>query len=188
MSGVGHKPAPGSYPGHRELVYENPYHYVFRVRTVLAGRDREYFVTDYGERAAVVVVRGAQVLLVRQHRLFLDHLSWELPGGRINDGESAEHAAVRECLEETGVRCGRLRPLLRFHPGLDSLYNPSFLFQADVENAPEGSFDRAEVETTGWVPFDRCLDMIRKGEIVDSISILGLLSFQAFGSETHDRP
>src|SRR5437764_2006476 len=28
---------------------------------------------------------------------------WEFPGGKIEPGESPEAAAVRECLEETGV-------------------------------------------------------------------------------------
>jgi 8-oxo-dGTP pyrophosphatase MutT (NUDIX family) len=27
---------------------------------------------------------------------------WDFPGGKIEDGETAEEAAVRECLEETG--------------------------------------------------------------------------------------
>jgi mutator protein MutT len=29
---------------------------------------------------------------------------WEFPGGKIADGESAADAAIRECLEETGLR------------------------------------------------------------------------------------
>jgi 8-oxo-dGTP diphosphatase len=29
---------------------------------------------------------------------------WEFPGGKIQAGESPEDAAVRECLEETGLR------------------------------------------------------------------------------------
>jgi 8-oxo-dGTP diphosphatase len=35
---------------------------------------------------------------------------WEFPGGKVQPGESPSQAAVRECLEETGltVRLGRL--------------------------------------------------------------------------------
>lgn len=36
---------------------------------------------------------------------------WEFPGGKIEPGESAEAAAVRECLEETGLV---VEPLFRY--------------------------------------------------------------------------
>jgi len=36
---------------------------------------------------------------------------WEFPGGKIEPGETAELAAVRECLEETGIS---VEPLFRY--------------------------------------------------------------------------
>lgn len=177
----GKRPEPGTYGSRRELVYENQYQYVHRVEATLGGRAREFFVTDYGPRSAVVVIRGSDVLLVRQHRLFLPDLSWEIPGGRFNAGETPEEAAVRECLEETGLRFTDLRPLLTFHPGLDSLYNPSYLFYATPASGAERPFDRAEVERCAWTPLSRCIEMIAGGEIVDSISIIALLAYRLLG-------
>lgn len=51
--------------------------------------------------AAFAIVRNdvGQVLLVRR----ADDGYWELPGGRIEVGESASAAVVREVAEETGV-------------------------------------------------------------------------------------
>jgi 8-oxo-dGTP diphosphatase len=50
----------------------------------------------------VVVLRGDEVLLVR--RGTAPRLGqWSLPGGRIEWGETAEAAAMRELQEETGV-------------------------------------------------------------------------------------
>jgi 8-oxo-dGTP diphosphatase len=50
----------------------------------------------------VVCLRGAEVLLVRRGRP--PHQGeWSLPGGRIEWGERAEAAALRELREETGV-------------------------------------------------------------------------------------
>ncbi len=36
---------------------------------------------------------------------------WEFPGGKIEQGETPEAAAIRECLEETGLR---VEPLFRY--------------------------------------------------------------------------
>ncbi len=44
---------------------------------------------------------GVEVLLV--HRPSYD--DWSLPKGKLDPGESWEQAAVREVLEETGLRC-----------------------------------------------------------------------------------
>jgi len=57
-------------------------------------------------RAAGVVLRGSQVLL---HRRLGDAI-WALPGGRVESGESAAEAVVREFQEELrcAVKCGEL--------------------------------------------------------------------------------
>ena len=51
--------------------------------------------------AAFAVVRNAagQVLLVRR----IDDGNWELPGGRVEVGETARQAVVREVAEESGI-------------------------------------------------------------------------------------
>ncbi len=49
-----------------------------------------------------VVFREGRVLLVRRANP-PDAGKWGFPGGKINWGESIEHAAVREIFEETGI-------------------------------------------------------------------------------------
>lgn len=53
--------------------------------------------------ALAVVVRERRVLLVR-HANPPDAGRWGFPGGKIEVGETIESAAVRELMEETGVR------------------------------------------------------------------------------------
>lgn len=75
--------------------------------TGTATRRRQYFHDRAAPRptgllpAAFAVVRDAsgRVLLVRRS----DDGNWELPGGRIDVGESAAAAVVREVAEEAGV-------------------------------------------------------------------------------------
>ena len=57
--------------------------------------------------AGVVCFRGDEVLLIkrgREPRLG----QWSIPGGRIEPGEPASIAAMRELREETGVEAGLL--------------------------------------------------------------------------------
>jgi len=52
--------------------------------------------------AGVVCLRGDQVLLIRRGTPPMTG-EWSLPGGRIEPGETAKDAALRELKEETGV-------------------------------------------------------------------------------------
>lgn len=51
--------------------------------------------------ASTACFRGGKLLLVRRA---LPPQYWSLPGGRIEPGESAAEAALRELLEETGIK------------------------------------------------------------------------------------
>lgn len=68
-------------------------------------------------RTARPHVRGAVVVLRDRGRWLVQRRApsgllgglWEFPGGKIEPHERAEHAAVRELAEETGLRAERLR-------------------------------------------------------------------------------
>lgn len=54
-----------------------------------------------GGARAIVLDDKDRMLMVKQHHE--DHDIWMVPGGGIEDGESAAEAAVREVKEETGL-------------------------------------------------------------------------------------
>ena len=64
-------------------------------------------MADAGPRpiqvAAAVVRRGGRVLLTRRPPGGPFGLKWEFPGGKLEPGETAEQALVRELREELGV-------------------------------------------------------------------------------------
>lgn len=67
--------------------------------------------------AGVVLLRSDGAALL-QHRDDKPGISapgqWVFPGGHCEPGEGLREAACREFLEETGYRCGELRPLAEF--------------------------------------------------------------------------
>jgi 8-oxo-dGTP diphosphatase len=66
--------------------------------------------------AAAVIVNDGRVLLVRR-RVKEGSLSWQFPAGAVEAGETGEQAAVREALEETGLKVEAVKSLgERVHP------------------------------------------------------------------------
>ena len=166
-------------------LYENPHFEVSEVEADFGAFTKTYLAADYGERSGVVVHRElpetgiVEVLLVRQWRLLIRGHSLEIPGGKVDPGESAEESAQRECFEESGVRCLRLTPLLAYEQGMDIVKTGTFLFSSnnfveDREFVP----DEREVNSVHWIPLKECVRMIFDGKIVDGFTILALLVFK----------
>ena len=157
-----------------EIVYRDRNQEISRVIARFEGFSKEYFVSDHGERAALVAVCNGEVLLARQYRLLVNRVACEVPGGRIEKNETPEEAAIRECLEETGVHCLNLEPLISYHPSLDIWMNYTHVFYSEEprEVAKNCSDQQA------WVPLARCIDMIFARQIVDSLSIVALLAYR----------
>ncbi len=110
--------------------FENQYQRTYTISADFGAYAKEYFVTNYGRRVGVVAVRSGSVLLVRQYRLLIDGLSWEIPGGGVNRDETPEAAAMRECQEEAGIRCKSLVPLISYHPSVDVWKNYTYVYSS----------------------------------------------------------
>lgn len=156
-----------------EVVYQDHLRRIYRKVAEFDGFTKQYLVSDTGERAAVLVTCGSYVLFVRQYRLIINDVSLEIPGGKVDEGETPEKTAIRECHEETGVECRNLKYLLNYFPGLDVTYNPTYIFYS---NDPiQTSIKRTEQSV--WVPLDICLEMIFTGKIQDAMTIIALLTY-----------
>jgi ADP-ribose pyrophosphatase YjhB (NUDIX family) len=104
-----------------------------------------------------VVVRDGELLMIRRGHGPAGG-TWSLPGGRIEHGETAAEALVREVVEETGVDvlCG---PFLGWAEIIDDEHHAVVLdFEATAlsGDAPVAGDDAAEA---GWVPLDRVVDL-----------------------------
>jgi len=158
---------------YKKEIYRDRNQKIQRVLAHFDGFDKEYFVSDHGKRAALLAVYNSKVLLVRQYRLLINDLSYEIPGGRIDKNEKPDEAGIRECFEETGVKCLNVKPLLSYHPSLDIWKNYTNIFFTDNFNQiPDDESDRHI-----FMPIEKCIGMIFSDQIVDSLSIIALLAY-----------
>ena len=76
---------------------------------------------------------------------------WEFPGGKTEPGESPEAAAVRECLEETGVA---VEPLFRY-PDHEQTYEHGRVVLCFAACRPVSGADQTPREPFRWVARER---------------------------------
>ena len=76
-----------------------------------------YYVLEYPDWVNMVpVTEDGHFILVKQYRHGVEKEVLEVPGGVIDPGETPEHAARRELLEETGYAFDHLEPISVLFP------------------------------------------------------------------------
>ena len=134
-----------------------------------------------GASVMLVLDENGRVLLIRQYRLPIRKRLWELPAGTRDPGESPLQTARRELAEETGVRARRWKKLLRFYPSPGFCSEEMSVYLAAGLTAGEASPEPYEKIEKRWFAWDQALEMIRRGRIRDSKTIVSLLWFERLG-------
>lgn len=125
---------------------------------------------------AVVLDEADRVLMLWRHRFVADEWGWELPGGIVDPGEEPEATARREVEEETGWRItGPLERLTAFQPMSGMVDTPHVVFLAKGATHVGEPTDAEEAAVVDWVPLSSVLELVKKGQILGSGSLVGLL-------------
>ena len=165
-------------------IYDSPWVSLRLVDVEIPGAERfEHHVVRTQPAAGVVVVdeHRSRVLLLWRHRFITDTWGWEVPAGRVDEGESLEGAAAREVLEETGWRPGPLTPLGSYFPNNGVADTAFHLYVAHGAEHVGDPTDWTESERVEWVTVADVRDAITDGRVGDGMSLTGLCWALAFG-------
>jgi ADP-ribose pyrophosphatase len=161
-----------------ERVYDGTVFDVDRDRVRMPnGREVTVDVVRHPRSVVLIPVpEPGHVVLIKQFRYAVNRFLWEFPAGSVDEGETPEQAAVRECHEEIGkvpatvVRLATMYPT----PGycdeemvffrLSNLEDPTYDAEADEDEDIEAkTYELREAR-----------EMVRRGEIVDMKTVTGL--------------
>ena len=150
------------------------------------GSTSEFDIARHSGASAVVPFLSdpegeePQILLMRQYRYAADGFIYEIPAGRLDEGEAPEACAARELQEETGCTADRIEPLTSIltTPGFTDevihLFLATGLHHGQPNREPDEFVDLIVIRLS------EALEMVRDGQITDSKTALGLMYAAGF--------
>lgn len=147
------------------------------------GAEQEHHVVEIGDAVAIVALTsGGEILLVGQRRHAHGKTHWEVPAGRLEDGEEPAAGAARELREETGHAAAALVPLPGFYPiGGISAHRAHAFLATGCERVGEVDLDPAEQIIWRAHRPDEVDALLQSGRLEDAFSALTLLYARFLG-------
>ena len=91
---------------------------------------------------------------------------YDIPGGKIEEGENPKQTAIREMKEETGINIQNLK-----YKGIMTIEYPDrmFIFDTYISKEYEGEPQEFEENTSEWIDID---ELLKKEKILSNIILL----------------
>lgn len=148
-------------------------------RTFPNGREHEVAIVRHRPCVVLIPIEDdGRVVLVRQYRAPIDRMTWEFPAGSLDEGESAEAAALRECEEEIARVPARVERLGAWFPVPGYCDEEMIFFRVSGLRPPMPDSrhkpDEDEDIESRSVTIADARAMVTRGEIVDLKTAYGL--------------
>ncbi len=141
------------------------------------GRDVTVDVVRHSRSVVLLPVpEPRHIVLIRQYRYAVNRWLWEVPAGSVDPGEEPDAAARRECHEEIGLVPETIIRLGAFLPTPGYCNEEMVFFRLSGLTVPTEPAEPDEDEDIEARTFTiaEAREMVRRGEIVDMKTIVGL--------------
>jgi len=159
-------------------VYDNAWITVFEDNVINPRGGKNLYGHVHFKNKAIAIVPlddDGNTWIVGQDRYTTHKYSWEVPMGGSAAGEEPIDTARRELKEETGLTATELTQLMRLHTSNSITDEEGFVFVARGLEVGETNFDDMEDLKIRKLPLSEAIDMVKRGEITDAISVAALL-------------
>lgn len=161
-----------------EKVYTGRRFNVLKVLYRINGSLHTGEVVDFGNAVAILpFTNDGKVIILRQYRVAIDKWIYEIPAGKVEEGESPEETAVREMIEETGYRPGRLIKLITIYPSPGYSNEILHIFEARELTYIGARREKDELINVIVMDYNEALNRVLSEEVADSKTLVALLYY-----------
>lgn len=122
----------------------------------------------------IPILPNGNLVMERQFRYPVGEEMWELPAGKIDEGEDPVESARRELLEETGYGAKKLTALGKLHPGIGYSNEVIYIYAAEDLTFHAEQQEHDEFIETFELSLDKALGAIRSGKITDAKTMVSI--------------
>lgn len=143
------------------------------------GKTTEREVVVHSGAAAILPIdKDGNIIFVRQYRHPAKSLVLEIPAGMLDKGEDTRDCAIRELEEEIGMKTNKLSFMIKMYLAVGySNEEISIYLAEDLEEGTQ-NLDEDEFVTIEKYSLKTSIDMILKGIIVDSKTIVAIFAYK----------
>jgi ADP-ribose pyrophosphatase len=128
-----------------------------------------------------------RLCFVKNYRVAVDQTLIELPAGTLEPGEDPAETARRELTEETGYRAGHIEHLLTFCMSPGILDEQMHLYLAGQLQPGPTALEAGEDIQPLVLTWDEAMEMVRRAEIRDAKTLVGLMYYRMFRATSQTR-
>ncbi|MCU9810423.1 NUDIX hydrolase [Paraclostridium sp. AKS81] len=139
------------------------------------GYQKREIIEHPGAVGIVAITDDNKVLLVRQFRKAIEKVLWEIPAGKLEQGESPKDCAIRELKEETGYSANNMKLIHKFYTSSGFSNQKIYVYLATDLEKGECCLDEDEFLELHEINLNDAYEMINKNDIEDAKTSIGLL-------------
>lgn len=161
--------------------YETPWISVAHHEVIDPGGKQGVYGVIHFKNIAVGVVPLDDELntwIVGQYRYPLEAYSWEIPEGGGKRDVPAVESAKRELREETGIEATQWTEILQMDLSNSASDEQAVIFVAQGLSFHDPEPDHDEELEQRKLPFAELYEMVRRGEVRDSLTVAAVLKVQ----------
>ena len=124
--------------------------------------------------STVAINESKKIILVRQFRKPIENYTIELPAGKLESNEDPKNCIKRELHEETGYISHDIKFIQSFYTSPGFSTERIYIYFAKVKEKNEPNPEDDEMIDVLEVSLNEALDMIKRNEISDAKTIIGI--------------